>query len=374
MTAPRGIRNNNPGNIRYVEGTTSLYEGCTGSDGAFCTFDTAHHGIRALCKLLLVYQDKHGLRTVRGCINRWAPPVENDTGAYVDVVAHALNVDPDDEIDLHRDFVLAGMALAIIQHENGQQPYAPGDVMSSAREALGFAYVEPAIVEMPPDTQAPAPIEERPQPAPEQPAKESFMPIPAIILGLIQAAASVLPVIAQIKGDKTQSSATQNVAIAGRVLDVVATTVGAVNQQQAVEIVQQDQAARQKADEALRAQFFDLLKFAQEQEALAWDRSEKSVSDARSFAERMLGKEGWQAIGYGALIGFLAVLIIGGSGWIFSNVLFSPKDLFDVSTKSGIIETMKTIAIFVVGFFFGSSASSRQSGEALRNIAQGKGQ
>ena len=144
MTTPRGLRNRNPGNIRYVYGITSTYQGCTGSDGAFCVFDTDHHGIRALCKLLLTYQDKHDLKTVRGCIDRWAPPSENDTGAYVDAVSHALNVAPDDEIDLHRDFVMVGMATAIIAHENGQQPYAPGEILSAAQEALGYAYTEPA--------------------------------------------------------------------------------------------------------------------------------------------------------------------------------------------------------------------------------------
>jgi muramidase (phage lysozyme)/ElaB/YqjD/DUF883 family membrane-anchored ribosome-binding protein len=217
-----------------------------------------------------------------------------------------------------------------------------------------------------------APIEERSQPPdkPEQP--ETFMPIPAIILGLIQAAASVLPVIAQIKGDKTQSSATQNVAIAGKVLDVVATTVGAVNQQQAVEIVQQDPAARQKADEALRAQFFDLLKFAQEQEALAWDRTEKSTADARSFAEKMLGKEGWQSIGFGALIGLLAVIIIIGAGWMLWQIAENVST--DATTRGLIVGAAIAMLGQVVSYFFGSSSSSRQSGEALRNIAQGKGQ
>jgi ElaB/YqjD/DUF883 family membrane-anchored ribosome-binding protein len=198
------------------------------------------------------------------------------------------------------------------------------------------------------------------------------MPIPAIVLGLLQAAASVLPVIAQIRGDKTQSSSTQNLAIASRVLDVVTTSVGAVNQQAAVEAVTTDPVARAKADEALKAQFFDLLKFAQEQESVAWDRGEKSTAEARSFAERMTAGEGWRAIGYGALIGLLAVLIIGGSGVVFSFVLFSPNDLFDSSVRAGIIETIKAIVILIVGFFFGSSSSSRQSGEALRNIAQGK--
>jgi hypothetical protein len=230
MTAPRGIRNNNPGNIRYVEGITSLYEGCIGSDGSFCVFDTAHHGIRALCKLLLVYQDRHGLRTVRGCINRWAPPVENDTGAYVAAVARALNVEPDDEIDLHRDFVLAGMALAIIQHENGQQPYAPGDVMGAAREALGFAYVDPPIVELPPDTQAPAPIEERPQPAPEQPEKP--MPIPLIVGVIGSLLSQLIPVVAPLFDKKTETPAKLDAA--SRVLDLVVKTTGSLNEQESI--------------------------------------------------------------------------------------------------------------------------------------------
>jgi lysozyme len=207
-------------------------------------------------------------------------------------------------------------------------------------------------------------------PQPESP-KESPMPIPAIVLGLIQAAASVLPVIAQIKGDKSQSSATQNVAVAGKILDVVATTVGAVNQQQAVEIVQQDPAARQKADEAIRAQFFDLLKYAQEQETIAWERTEKSVGDARSFAEKMLGKEGWQSIGFGALIGVLAILIIVGAGWMLWRL--AELATTDQTTRGLIVGAAIAMLGQVVSYFFGSSSSSRQSGEALRNIAQGKG-
>ena len=196
------------------------------------------------------------------------------------------------------------------------------------------------------------------------------MPIPAIILGLIQAAASVLPVIAQIKGDKTQSSATQNVNIASRVLDVVETTVGAVNQQQDVEIVPQATAARQKAEDALRAQFFDLMKYAAEQETVAWERTEKSVSDARSFAEKMLGQEGWQSIGFGALIGVLAILIIVGAGWMLWRL--AELATTDQTTRGLIVGAAIAMLGQVVSYFFGSSSSSRQSGEALRNIAQGK--
>src|SRR5205807_10549642 len=119
----RSIRNNNPGNIRYVAGVTSTYAGCTGSDGAFCIFDTAYHGLTALCKLLLSYQNRHGLNTVAGIINRWAPSSENQTSAYVTAVSAALGVGPDAGIDLHQPMRLAQLAAAITQRENGEQPY-----------------------------------------------------------------------------------------------------------------------------------------------------------------------------------------------------------------------------------------------------------
>lgn len=218
-------------------------------------------------------------------------------------------------------------------------------------------------------------IEDRPQPAPQpvpEQQKEWTMPFPAIILGLIQAAASVLPVIAQIRGDKEQSSATKNVAIASKVLDVAVTTLGATNHQAAVEAVQVDPVAREKVDAALRAQFFDLMKYAQEQETAAWERSEKSVGDARSFAEKMLGQEGWQAIGFGALIGVLAILIIVGAGWMLWRL--AELATTDQTTRGLIVGAAIAMLGQVVSYFFGSSSSSRQSGEALRNIAQGKQQ
>jgi hypothetical protein len=132
----RGIRNRNPGNIRYVEGVTSTYVGCTGKDDAgFCIFDTADHGIAALCHLLLVYQDKHGLNTIRAIINRWAPPTENQTSAYVTAVANQTGIGPDLAIDLHSPSVMAAVATAIIQHENGEQPYEAAMILTAVGQA-----------------------------------------------------------------------------------------------------------------------------------------------------------------------------------------------------------------------------------------------
>lgn len=119
---PRGERNNNPGNIRL---SATRWQGqVDGTDPAFVTFATPQDGVRALAKLLRNYQTIHGLRTVRAIINRYAPPSENNTSAYVASVAAALGVSPDAPLDLNNDATLQQLVAAVIQHENGRNVYA----------------------------------------------------------------------------------------------------------------------------------------------------------------------------------------------------------------------------------------------------------
>jgi hypothetical protein len=116
---PRGIRNNNPGNIRLG---ASRWEGQKQQqfDNAFVEFDTPVMGLRALMVLLLTYQRKYGLDTVESIINRYAPPHENATDHYIHDVARSLNVKRRDVLDLSRPVLLAGLARAIANHENGR--------------------------------------------------------------------------------------------------------------------------------------------------------------------------------------------------------------------------------------------------------------
>lgn len=126
MATPRGIRNNNPGNI---DRTGDKWQGMAADqsgDDRFVVFVAPQWGIRALVKVLLSYQRKHGIKTIRGIINRWAPPVENNTSAYVEQVAKACGVEPDDTIDIENKAVLRALVSSIIKHENGQQPYGAG--------------------------------------------------------------------------------------------------------------------------------------------------------------------------------------------------------------------------------------------------------
>lgn len=123
--APRGIRNNNPGNIRKSsEPWRGLAPMDEQTDKAFFRFQSPEFGIRALAVILRTYQTQHGLKTIKGIINRWAPPVENDTGAYAAAVAKAVGVTVDEPIRLADTDNMRGVVLAIIRHENGEQPYS----------------------------------------------------------------------------------------------------------------------------------------------------------------------------------------------------------------------------------------------------------
>ena len=139
MKQSRGIRNNNPGNIDYNKNNN--WRGQLGIETSainprFAKFDKPENGIRALAKLLLNYQRLHKLNTVREIINRWAPPVENITSAYVAACARALDVAADEVINLSDRRLLKLLTVAIIRHENGSQPYSDFVIDTGVNEAL----------------------------------------------------------------------------------------------------------------------------------------------------------------------------------------------------------------------------------------------
>lgn len=147
MATPRGIRNKNPGNVRHNPNNQWL--GLIGQDDlGFCIFDIPEHGIRAMAKTLMSYQDKHGLRTIRKIISRWAPFNENNTLAYVRAVAMKLGRGEDEPITLHSHATLLKMVHAIIQHENGgKQPWYPeAVVLNGVNLAMGIPSNPPIFI------------------------------------------------------------------------------------------------------------------------------------------------------------------------------------------------------------------------------------
>lgn len=134
---PRGIRNNNPGNIRL---SSAKWRGqrTTQIDSAFVEFESPLLGLRALMVLLLTYFRRHDLDTVESIINRYAPPHENATDHYAESVAKQLGVQRRDTLDLTKPAVLASLARAIVRHENGKGDwYAPELYAQAAHLALG---------------------------------------------------------------------------------------------------------------------------------------------------------------------------------------------------------------------------------------------
>lgn len=137
---PRGIRNNNPGNLRRSK---DPWQGLATpqADKDFFTFKTATYGIRALARTLINYQDEHNLRTIRQIISRWAPANENNTSAYIGAVAKNTGYEADRPLDMHKFAHLQPLVKAIIRHENGQQPYTETEIT----KALVLAGVEPEM-------------------------------------------------------------------------------------------------------------------------------------------------------------------------------------------------------------------------------------
>lgn len=140
----RGVRNNNPGNIDRGEPWVGLAKVADmtkeqKAEKRFCVFTDAKYGIRAIAKLLQTYEHKYKADTVRKIINRWAPPVENETTAYVETVAKACHVDPDTRLDVDHRLTAYNLVNAIISHECAGYRY-PDEVVN---EALDLAGVQP---------------------------------------------------------------------------------------------------------------------------------------------------------------------------------------------------------------------------------------
>ncbi len=135
---PRGMRNNNPGNLRR---SPDPWQGLADrqSDIEFFTFKNPVYGIRAIARTLINYQDKKKLRSIRQIIERWAPPKENNTEAYVQAVANNTHFHPDQRLDMHAYSNLRPLVEAIIFQENGQQPYTDAQMI----KGLVLAGVEP---------------------------------------------------------------------------------------------------------------------------------------------------------------------------------------------------------------------------------------
>lgn len=119
-TQSRGMRNNNPLNIRI--GNTWLGERdsreCT--DGEFEEFCELKYGLRAGFCILRRYIRHYHRDTLRKIIASWAPPVENRTETYINFVAERVGIDPGATIDYADADTMCRIVQAMCKMECGE--------------------------------------------------------------------------------------------------------------------------------------------------------------------------------------------------------------------------------------------------------------
>lgn len=115
---PRGVRNNNPGNIIY---SASKWQGKLpkhqNKDRRFEMFIAPEYGVRAMIKLLQNYMNK-GINTIEKIINKYAPSFENNTKAYISKVSKDLKVSQSAKL-LSTKNTLRQLVFSITRLENG---------------------------------------------------------------------------------------------------------------------------------------------------------------------------------------------------------------------------------------------------------------
>ena len=114
---PRGIRNNNPLNLRV--GNNWEGEVSQPTDHAFEQFTEMKWGVRAAFIVLRNYIVRHKCNTIRKIISRWAPANENNTLAYIATVSQRANIQPDEPISFDNTCQMIALLLAMCFVENG---------------------------------------------------------------------------------------------------------------------------------------------------------------------------------------------------------------------------------------------------------------
>lgn len=153
-SVPRGIRNNNPGNIKvsnnqwlgkipYSQNTDTNCS--TGNvTRTFEQFTEYRYGIRAMIKLIQNYMEVQNLRTIAQILNRYAPGSENYTEGYINYVADRLGFEPDIPLLFTRE-TMRVLTRAIAAYENGQEAITDSEFYEVWNEWWGGITGTPAL-------------------------------------------------------------------------------------------------------------------------------------------------------------------------------------------------------------------------------------
>lgn len=126
---PRGIRNNNPGNLNFAGQAGAVKEG--GPNGRFAVFSSMSEGIAALYRQLQLYM-KRGVNTVSGIVKKYAPAADgNNVAGYISALTRQLGVSADQKLDSGNLQQMISLMNGIITHENGKGYITPQQIAAS---------------------------------------------------------------------------------------------------------------------------------------------------------------------------------------------------------------------------------------------------
>lgn len=120
---PRGIRNNNPLNIK--KGNSWRGERQPQTDKVFEEFESMEWGVRAGFYLIRKYMSGYNgltekFNTIEKIIRRWAPESENKTQSYIDTVAKKSGISPKLRLSFQNKKQMCDIVAAMIEVECGQ--------------------------------------------------------------------------------------------------------------------------------------------------------------------------------------------------------------------------------------------------------------
>ncbi|MDK9362489.1 hypothetical protein [Lelliottia wanjuensis] len=134
-SAPRGIRNNNPGNLNYVGQAGATKEG--GEGGRFAVFESMKHGVAALYRQLQLYF-KRGVNTLSSIVKTYAPASDgNNVDSYISALSRATGKGANEAIDSGDTTTIARLMKGIVDHENGKGYISSSDIMGGIQLGAG---------------------------------------------------------------------------------------------------------------------------------------------------------------------------------------------------------------------------------------------
>lgn len=117
MKLPRGIRNNNPLNIKIGNDWQGERPN---TDGVFEEFETMQYGLRAAFIILRKYINKYGRNTISKIVHSWSPDGDSKECAYMQSVSKWTGIRLYDEIQFDDKSLMCLLVQGMARVETGR--------------------------------------------------------------------------------------------------------------------------------------------------------------------------------------------------------------------------------------------------------------